>query len=142
MLHNYLRGAISDLHSLIELTRLDIADISLANHQSIFSRNDDKQLLIKAFESKKNLIEQEMVSLKNNFPEKSLSDLVDEEADQLISSMKENLRNLQKLNANYARTVLAVSEFFSSLVAKIIPHEACDYKGNRAPQSNFLKIRA
>lgn len=142
MLHNYLRGAISDLSSLIEFTRLDIADISVANHQDIFSRNGNKQQFIKAFESKKNLINQEILSLKNNSPEKSLADLVDEEADQLISLMKENLRTLQKLNANYSSMVFAVSEFFSSLVAKIVPHEFCDYKGNMAPQSNFLKIHA
>lgn len=142
MLHNYLRGAISDLSSLIEFTRLDIADICVANHQDIFSRNGNKQQFIKAFESKKNLINQEILSLKNNSPEKSLADLVDEEADQLISLMKENLRTLQKLNADYSSMVFAVSEFFSSLVAKIVPHEVCDYKGNIAPQSNFLKIHA
>ncbi|PAF42239.1 hypothetical protein [Helicobacter sp. 11S03491-1] len=142
MLHNYLRGAVSDLRLLIELTQADIEDIKVAQNDSIFERNYTKQELIKSFETKKNLIDQEMLGLKNEFPHKILNDLIDEEASRLLGEMKRNLQDLKALNANYARIVFAVSEFYSSLIQKIIPHEICDYKGNKTPQSSFLKIQA
>lgn len=142
MLHNYLRGAVSDLRSLIELTTLDVEDIRVANHENIFGRNSKKQELIKTFEAKKNLIDQEMLSLKNQFPDKTLSDLIDDEAGELLNEMKKNLQELKNLNTSYARIVFAVSEFYNSLIQKIIPHEMSDYKGNKTPQSNFLKVQA
>ncbi|PAF48540.1 hypothetical protein BKH46_01145 [Helicobacter sp. 12S02634-8] len=142
MLHSYLKGAISDLSSLIELTCSDIDDIKVAHHEIIFSRNHKKQELIKAFESKKTLIDQEMLHLKNQFPNKPLNDLIDATSSELLGAMKKNLQELKELNANYARIVFAVSEFYSSLIQKIIPHEICDYKGNRPPESSFLKIQA
>lgn len=142
MLHNYLRGAVSDLKSLIELTTLDVEDIRVANHENIFGRNSKKQELIKTFEAKKNLIDQEMLSLKNQFPDKTLSDLIDDEAGELLNEMKKNLQELKNLNTSYARIVFAVSEFYNSLIQKIIPHEMSDYKGNKTPQSNFLKVQA
>lgn len=141
MLHNYLKGALSDLYSLIELTKADIEDIKIANNNSIFERNIQKQDLIKSFESKKSLIDQEMMSLKNQFPQKELAELIDDEASELLGEMKENLQNLKELNAKYARIVFAVSEFYSSLIQKIIPHEACDYKGNQKPRSGFLTLQ-
>lgn len=142
MLHNYLRGAVSDLKSLIELTTLDVEDIKVANHENIFGRNSKKQELIKTFEAKKNLIDQEMLSLKNQFPDKTLSDLIDNEAGELLNEMKKNLQELKNLNTSYARIVFAVSEFYNSLIQKIIPHEMSDYKGSKTPQSNFLKVQA
>lgn len=142
MLHNYLRGAVSDLKSLIELTTLDVEDIRVANHENIFGRNSKKQELIKTFEAKKNLIDQEMLNLKNQFPDKTLSDLIDDEAGELLNEMKKNLQELKNLNTSYARIVFAVSEFYNSLIQKIIPHEMSDYKGNKTPQSNFLKVQA
>ncbi|MDO7252918.1 hypothetical protein [Helicobacter cappadocius] len=142
MLHNYLRGAVSDLQSLIELTSLDIEDIAIASHESIFSRNGKKQELIKTFEAKKNLIDQEMLNLKKQFPDKELSELIDDEASDLLGEMKKNLQELKNLNTSYARIVFAVSEFYTSLIQKIIPHEISDYKGSKTPQSSFLKVQA
>ncbi|PAF49967.1 hypothetical protein BKH41_01325 [Helicobacter sp. 12S02232-10] len=142
MLHNYLKGAVFDLDSLIELTQADINDIKIANHENIFQRNFKKQELIKSFENKKNLIDQEIIRLKNKFPDKSLGELMDEQSSELLGEMKKNLQDLKELNASYARIVFAVSEFYSSLIQKIIPHEICDYKGNRTPESSFLKIQA
>ncbi|PAF52811.1 hypothetical protein [Helicobacter sp. 13S00477-4] len=142
MLHNYLKGAVHDLASLIELTEADTEDIKLANHENIFQRNAKKQELLKAFESKKSLIDQEMLNLKNKSPDKSLADLIDDTSSDLLGEMKKNLKTLKTLNADYARTVFAVSEFYSSLIQKIIPHEVADYKNTRTPQSNFLKVRA
>lgn len=142
MLQNYLRGAVSDLETLIELTQLDICDIKEANHERIFERNLQKQPLIVSFENKKNMAQQEIVSLKSANPQVELGDLLDEESSELLGSMKQKLQKLKEVNSGYARMVLAVSEFYNSLMQKIIPHEVSGYGVPKTTQSTFLKIEA
>ncbi|WP_104697192.1 MULTISPECIES: hypothetical protein [unclassified Helicobacter] len=142
MLHNYLRGAVSDLEALIELTRLDMQDIKEANHEKLFERNLQKQPLIVSFENKKNMAQQEILSLKNSCPQVELSELLDGEASELLGSMKEKLQELKEINTGYARMVFAVSEFYSSLMQRLVPHEVSGYGSPRTIQSTFLKIEA
>lgn len=141
MLHTYINGAIADLKALIELTQLDNADIQIANHEAIFERLDQKNTLVKAFEDKKSLIQQEMLILCNKNPHKSLQDLLDEETNNLLDIMRDTLSDLKTINSNYARSVFAVSEFYNSLIQRVIPHENDGYDQHRQ-QSHLLKIQA
>ena len=142
MLQNYLRGTVSDLQSLIDLTRLDIEDIKQASHEKVFDRNLQKQPLIVSFENKKNMAQQEILNLKNSNPQVELSDLLDEESSDLLGSMRQKLQELKDTNADYARMVFAVSEFYSSLMQKILPHEVSGYGAPRTTHSAFLRIEA
>ncbi|CUU40547.1 MULTISPECIES: hypothetical protein [Helicobacter] len=141
MLHTYINGAIADLKAIIELTQLDNTDIQSANHEAIFGRLDKKDTLVKAFEEKKSLIHQEMLLLCNKNPNKSLKDLLDDETSDLLDSMRGALSELKILNANYARSVFAVAEFYNSLMKRIVPHESNGY-GDACAQSHLLKIQA
>ncbi len=141
MLHTYINGAIADLEALIELTQLDNADIQVANHEAIFARVEQKDSLVKEFENKKSLLQQEMLLLCEKNPHKSLQDLLSEEASVLLDTMRGKLEELKTLNANYARSVFAVAEFYNSLIQRVIPHENNGYGHNR-PQSHILKIQA
>ncbi|CBG39711.1 hypothetical protein [Helicobacter mustelae] len=141
MLYKYLRGAISDLDALISLTECDIQDIQEANHDAVFARNLEKQPLILSFENKKNMAQQEILNLRDSDSQKSLAELLDDEVNILLEQMKQKLQNLKNLNTNYARMVFAVSEFYSSLLHQIVPHEVNGYSGPRTAQSTFLKIR-
>ncbi|WP_336524424.1 hypothetical protein [Helicobacter japonicus] len=141
MLHTYINGAIADLKALIELTQLDNADIQIANHEAIFERLDQKNTLVKAFEDKKSLIQPEMLILCNKNPHKSLQDLLDEETNNLLDIMRDTLSELKTINSNYARSVFAVSEFYNSLIQRVIPHENDGYDQHRQ-QSHLLKIQA
>ncbi len=140
MLHNYLRGAVGDLQTLISLTQLDIEDIKTANHQEVFNRNLEKQPFIVSFENKKNMAQQEILNLKNMHPQSELSDLLDAESSELLGLMKQKLQELKDINSNYARMVFAVSEFYSSLMQRILPHEVSGYGAPKTTQSTFLKI--
>lgn len=141
MLHTYIKGAVDDLKSLIELTQLDYADIQVANHEAIFARVEQKDNFVKEFESKKTLLYQEMILLREKNPHKSLQELLDSEANTLLDSMRACLEELKMLNNNYARCVFAVSEFYNSLIQRVIPHENDGYEKER-PQSHLLRIQA
>lgn len=141
MLHTYINGAISDLKTLIELTKLDNADIQIANHQAIFDRIQQKDELVKEFETKKSLLHREMLILCDKNPHKTLKEILDEKASNLLDDMRNTLEELKILNTNYARSAFAVSEFYNSLIQRVIPHENDGYEHHR-PQSHLLKTQA
>lgn len=142
MLHNYLRGAIADLESLIELTQADVADIKEAKHDEVFLRNDQKQPLIISFENKKNMAQQEILAIKSQNPDSDLNALLDDEASELLGVMRARLEDLKEVNSSYARMVFAVSEFYSSLMQRIFPHEITGYGAPKRSQSTFLRVEA
>ncbi len=141
LLHEHLENAISKLHLLITFTQEDIEDIKQAKHDSIFSRNNDKVCIIKEFEIAKNMIDKEMLTLTQNNPHLSLTDILDEKSNLLLSNMRKTLENLKKINTHYARMAFAVSEFYTSITDKLIPREKADYK-SRVEQSQLLKVQA
>lgn len=141
MLHQYLNDAICELNKLIELTKTDIADLSEAKNEVIFQRLPYKESLIKSFEQKKSLIDSSMVALRDQNPHKSLSDLLDQEALDLLDDLKVALKELKELNKGYAKSVYAVNEFYTSLLRKIVPHESSGYGGYAKPQQSFLAIQ-
>ena len=114
MLQQYLDGAIADVNSLIDLTNQDIADIQVANNEAIFSRNTQKNSLIKSFEQKKSLMEQEMQKLIQSHDNKPLAEILqlEPEIDKGLGDLRQSLQSLKDLNNAYAKSVFAVSEFY------------------------------
>lgn len=141
MLHQYLKDAILELKKLIELTHKDINDLSEAKNEEIFNRLPTKENFIKAFEQKKSMIDRCMVDLRDTNPNQPLSDLLDQEALNLLEELKLSLKELKELNSGYTRSVYAVNEFYTSLLRKIIPHENSGYGGDAKPQQSFLTIQ-
>ena len=145
MVIQYIQGAITDLHTLIDYTKQDIESIKVARHEEIFERNPKKDALIKEFETKKALISQEMLSLKSKNPQKDIKELIDSRTQELFDEMSVALKELKKLNSNYAQIVFAVSEFFTSLMDKLIPKETQSYSDKKSTPNasiNLLQIEA
>ena len=112
LLHEHLENAISKLHLLITFTQEDIEDIKQAKHDSIFSRNNDKVCIIKEFEIAKNMIDKEMLTLTQNNPHLSLTDILDEKSNLLLSNMRKTLENLKKINSFIVFFYLFQTEIF------------------------------
>ena len=128
MLHYYLEQGIADLRTLLEFTNQDIIDIRDANHDAVFSRAKTKDDLISSFENKKAIIDNE------------ISKLIDKNQDK---TLEELLGELKNRNKHFARLVLAVSEFYNSLLERIIPNEHNNgYDKQKRRSSSFLKVKA
>lgn len=140
MLQHYLQNAVKDLQSLIEITQSDIDDIKQAKHDVLFSRVKTKEELISSFENKKALIDNEIAKLARENSGKSLEELLPEPVRNLLDDMKSSLSELKKLNKHYARMVLAVSEFYNSLLERLVPTESNGYEGKKRAASSFLKV--
>lgn len=142
MLRHYLQQSVEDLQNLIQITKDDIEDIKQAKHDSLFGRNRTKEDLLASFGNKKAIIDNEIVKIANNNPGKQLDDLLDEETSQMLGKMRESLQELKSVNKHYARMVLAVYEFYNTLLEKLLPPEQNGYHGKQQRAATFLKVEA
>ncbi|GMB95625.1 hypothetical protein [Helicobacter sp. NHP22-001] len=142
MLYGYLERSVQDLQTLIQLTSQDLEDIKEANHEAIFGRNGLKRERIASFENCKALFDQEMLVLMEKNPGTPLANLLDERGSLLLKEMRQLLTELKEINADYARIVFAVSDFYSKLMQQIVPHESTGYYNQKTIASSFLQVQA
>lgn len=139
MLHTFLKNTNNDLISLIEINLLDIADIKVANHEAIFSRLETKNNLIESFKANKSNADAEMRKLLEAHPNKKVEELLDTEAKEIVYKMQSNLMRLRDLNKRYAKSVIAVSEFYNSLINTMIPSQKVGYSNKSFAKVDFAE---
>lgn len=140
MLTDDLKSAISELEKLILVTSEDIEQIREANHDRVFKNAKVKNELISNFESKKSKIDKELIELVTR-NDKPLDEILEEDEQKLIDSMKLKLEELKELNRRYAKLVLGVSEFYNSLLERVVPTEMDGYERVKSSNS-FLHLKA
>ncbi|EJF06070.1 hypothetical protein ThvES_00018610 [Thiovulum sp. ES] len=141
MLKKYLEGAVTDLQQLMKLTEEDIEDIKKGNHIEIFDRASVKEKLVETFESKKKAIDNEITKkakLNKGIP---LETLLDDIEKKYLEALKSGLLSLKELNRRYARLVVSVGTFYSSLLEKVVPTEMDGYETVVKNSASFLEIK-
>lgn len=144
-----LQGALEDIKALIAITKQDISDIKVANHEAIFARIPQKEELIASFIRKKEAYAREIEErLHRQFPNSKLEELTDADKQILLgegasgytTELHDSLNLLKDLNARLGKISLAVSEFYNSLLGKIVPTtEDSGYKKQSHEQACFLQ---
>lgn len=144
----FLQDALEDIKALIAITEQDIADIKIANNDAIFARIPQKEELTASFVRKKEAYAQEVEErLRKEFPNATLEDLTYEDkqrllgegASQYTAALHDSLHLLKDLNLRFGKMSLAVSEFYSSLLSKIVPIEDRGYKKQSLGNASFLQ---
>ena len=142
MLSHYLKTSIEDIENLIELTNKDITDIKEAKHEEVFKRTKIKNDLVKSFENKKSMLDNELIKLVKNSDNKPLEEILDSSQQDMLEEMKNKLFTLKQKNKEYARFVVTVSEFYNSLLDSIFPRDIEGYQRLNHKPASLLKIRA
>jgi len=142
MLSHYLKTSIEDIENLIELTKKDILDIKEAKHEDVFKRTKIKNDLIKSFENKKSMLDNELIKLVKNSDNKPLEEILNDSEQNMLEDMKNSLLSLKKKNREYARFVVTVSEFYNSLLDSVFPRDLEGYQKLNHKPASLLKIRA
>lgn len=142
MLSHYLFKALDDLNTLITLTQDDIADIKLAKHEAIFARTQIKDELITSFQNKKALIDNEIGKQMRAYPDVELEHLLSSEEQEALSQLKIKLLELKSQNKHYAKLVLTVSEFYNTLLERMVPVEMHGYEKVTPKHRAILEVRA
>jgi len=141
MLKKYLENAVEDLNKLIQLTKNDITDIKKAEHISVFERVSIKEKLITTFEAKKKMIDKNITDKASRNNGVSLENILDEIEKNYLEALKTKLLDLKKVNRRYARLVVSVGTFYSSLLEKIVPTEMDGYETVIKQSASFLEIK-
>jgi hypothetical protein len=141
MLTHYLKSANETLIKLIEITRADIEDVKQVKHDSFFARNKIKEEFVQDFAHQKSLADNELVKLSEANPTKQIQELLDDEQSELLDELRENLTILHQENKRLASIVISVSEFYNSLLNRLVPSEKIGYgnKYNRK-ESQYLHL--
>jgi hypothetical protein len=100
MLSHYLKTSIEDIENLIELTNKDILDIKEAKHDDIFKRTKIKNDLVKSFENKKSMLDNELIKLVKSSGNKPLEEILDSSQQDMLEQMKDKLFSLKQKNSN------------------------------------------
>lgn len=144
----FLQDALEDIKALIAITEQDIADIKVANNVAIFARIPQKEELIASFVRKKEAYAKEVEKrLREEFPNSTLEDLTYEDKQRLLGegaseytvALHDNLNRLKDLNLRFGKMSLAVSEFYNSLLSRIVPVEDRGYKKQSLGNASFLQ---
>jgi hypothetical protein len=142
MLNHYLETAIKDLQNIQKLIENDIEDIKEAKHESLFERSKIKEHAIVTFENKKAYIDNEILKLSKQNPEKELQELLSDEQQNLLDQLKQNLLTLKEKNRYFAKLLLSVSEFYNSLYSKMLPTEDDGYGPKMAKKTTLFELKA
>ena len=142
MLSHYLKTSIEDIENLIELTSKDILDIKEAKHEAVFKRTKIKNDLVKSFENKKSMLDNELIKLVKSSDNKPLEEILDSSQRDMLEEMKNKLLTLKLKNKEYARFVVTVSEFYNSLLDSVFPRDMEGYQRLNHKPASLLKIRA
>jgi len=141
MLTHHLQNALKDLRDLIQITESDIEDIKKAEHDPQFERLSLKEEKLKAFETKKAMIDHEISNLITSNPQIPLPKLLNEEQHKLLEDLKVELALLHKVNKKYAKLVLVVSNLYNNFLEQIVPTEMQGYKKVASKDSAILEVR-
>ncbi len=142
MLLHYLKSSIEDIENLISLTKKDIEDIKEANHELIFERTQIKNDLVKSFENKKSLLDNELLKLVGGKKDSRLEDILEDKEKNLLNDIKNKLNELKEINKQYAKFVVIISEFYNTLLDKIFPCEMDGYHKTHHKPASILRVRA
>jgi len=142
MLTHHLQNALEDLRDLISITESDIEDIKKAEHDPQFERLSLKEEKLKAFETKKAMIDHEISNLITSNPNTALPDLLNQEQHQLLEDLKVELAKLHEVNKKYAKLVLVVSNLYNNFLEQIVPTEMQGYQKVASKNSAILEVRA
>jgi hypothetical protein len=141
MLSHHLKGALSDLRDLIEITKSDISDIKEAKNNPQFDRLSLKEEKLKSFEQKKAMIDYEISSLMSANPYADLPQLLNEEQHNSLDLLKIELNNLREVNKQYAKLVLVVSNLYNTFLERLVPTEMEGYEKRASKNPSVLEVR-
>ena len=142
MIEHCLKNCIKNIEDLVSLTKEDIEDIKQAKNEAIYKRTKIKDEIIEIFESQKSLLDNELVKLMKKNGNKELSELLNDREQESLQLLKTKLQELHKINKEYARLVVAVNEFYTTLFDKIFPTEMENYKKTNPKSFSLLKVSA
>jgi len=139
MVQRYIKNSIKDIEKLTELTLQDIEDIQKAKHENISKRVKEKNHLCISFETNKSLLND---ALSKKVKDSSLQNALSDKDKELLENLKEKLSNLKNKNKEYAKYVVKLNEFYTSLFDEMFKLDRDGYKITNAKPATMFTVSA
>ena len=141
MITNLLKTAIERLERLIDTTKLDLADIRAARHDELLSRLKAKEELVAFFLQDKMALDRAITARAAENPNETIDTLLSRQERELLFAMREKMESLHAINKRYASMVLAISDFYGSLLEALLPQGRTGYGDKQANLPSLLAVR-
>jgi len=139
MIKMYIQNAIKDIEKLLTITDHDIQDVQQANHDNISKRVQEKNHLCISFETNKSLLNDE---LSKRAKESSLEEILTSEDKELLEVLKNKLSLLKSKNREYAKYVIKLNEFYTSLFDEMFSLDREGYQITNAKPATMFTVSA
>jgi len=139
MIQMYIKNSIKDIEKLTELTLKDIEDIQDAKHDDISKRVKEKNHLAISFETNKSLLNDE---LSKRAKESSLEEILSTKDKSLLEDLKAKLAILKEKNREYAKYVVKLNEFYTSLFDEMFKLDREGYQITNAKPATMFTVSA
>lgn len=146
MVKKYLDEAILELQELISITKQDIQNIQKADHSCVDEHTKKKGELVRKFEKTKSQLDSELIKLAQANSGTDLASILSDDIKDKLGELRESLEILQKVNKEYAKSVVVVKEFYDSLLKAMLGAQngASSYgdkNSSLADAEKLLKLR-
>ncbi|GHV06525.1 hypothetical protein AGMMS50229_11480 [Campylobacterota bacterium] len=141
MIINLLQTATERLALLIETTKLDLTDIKAARHDELLGRVKAKEELVAFFLQDKTALDQAIAARAAANPNETIETLLTDKERELLFAMREKMEILHTINKRYASMVLAISDFYGSLLEALLPQGRTGYGDKQANLPSLLTVR-
>jgi len=137
MLIQKLKTINLTLERLIEITKEDIENIKVANHEAVFANTTPKEKLALKFSELKSEIDNILVSRN-----KPVEEIFSAEEEKYFEVFKTKLNEFHTLHKRFSKLALSVANFYNALMNELKEDGAkIDYKDSKLPKS-YLKLKA
>jgi len=137
MLIQKLKTINLTLDRLIEITKEDIENIKVANHEAVFANTTPKEKLALKFSELKSEIDNILVSRN-----KPVEEIFSAEEEKYFEVFKTKLNEFHTLHKRFSKLALSVANFYNALMNELKEDGVkIDYKDSKLPKS-YLKLKA
>jgi len=137
MLLSKINEAVKILDELIFLTKEDIKNIKIANHDAVFSNTLPKEELAQKFYRLKNEIDEILV--KRNKP---IEEIFSKDEEIQFNIFKDKLNEFYFLHKKFSKLALSVANFYNVLLSKIKDEKPIDYSQKNTSYNSKIQIKA
>ncbi len=137
MLNTQIRQGIETIVMIVSITREEINQMKQANSKMLFANTVKKNNLINTFYTRKIAIDNQISNIKKDNPDMDMKDCLSEEEINLFTKLEENLTELKEINRVYKKIVSGISEFYLSMLEKLLPNQMNGYHNTTSLQTTF-----
>jgi len=140
MLNQKIEMTLSKLDQLIDFTKEEIKIVKEAKHDLLSQRVEEKNRLLREFESAKQELNMALMSVSED--SSSLEDCIGKKERGMLELFRDKLTELKRVNGDLAAIVIVLNEFYTTLFGKMFSFDTKGYQYSKPNPAAVLRVSA